>query len=80
MTNFELLPLGYPGYRSFASVMANGDTCIYLAEATEFSDAWEIGVGEFNASSGLLNRLVLANYVGDTSLVDFSDQTEIRIS
>ena len=47
------------GYRTFASVMSDQDTCLYLAQAVTGgvpNGPWEIGIGTYNASADTLSR------------------------
>ena len=62
------------GYVSFASVLANGDTCDYLiTDGTE----WEVGVGEFSVGTPNDELVrsdgnIYANSDGTHSRIDFS--------
>ena len=59
------------GYRTFGSVMANGDTCFYTIVAD--NGLWETGLGTYNSGANTLTRTArYDNSSGDTSTINFS--------
>ena len=56
-----------PGFVSFGSVMAIGDTCRYcIVDGT--ANAWEVGVGTYTAASRLARATVEASSNGGTAI------------
>jgi hypothetical protein len=65
------------GFKSFGSVMANGDTTYYAIIGSTVSTEWEIGLGTYTTAGTLLTRTtVLANSLGTTALINFSAGTK----
>lgn len=65
------------GYRTFASVMSDQDTCLYLAQAVTGgvpNGPWEIGIGTWNASGNTLSRAPLKSS-NSNGLVSFAAGT-----
>lgn len=75
-TAFNLPDTGATGYRSFDSVLATNDTCVYCAEN---GSAWEVGLGTFTAGSpDTLARTTL--YASSTgSAIDFSSGGDVSV-
>lgn len=48
------------GFRTFGSVMANGDTCYYAISSASGSE-WEVGVGTWNTGGTLSRTTILAS-------------------
>jgi hypothetical protein len=63
------------GYRTFASVMANGDTCLYCIAAQSGSE-WETGIGTFVSATPALARTTVLESSNAGSAVDFSAGTK----
>ena len=60
------------GFRTFASVMANADTC-YYAIADQGGANWEVGLGTYATSGNLLQRTtVYSSSAGGTTKANFS--------
>ena len=55
-----------PGYRTFASVLSNGDTFPYMI-LDPITGAWEEGTGTFNAGGNSMTRSVEASSAGGTT-------------
>lgn len=72
------LTLGDPvtGYRSFASVMSNGDTCYYsivkVSESGRPLGDWEVGLGTLTNATTFARTTVLQSTNGGNA-VDFTD-------
>jgi len=65
------------GFKSFGSVMANGDTTYYAIIGSTVSTEWEIGLGTYTSAGTVLARTtVLANSLGTTALINFSAGTK----
>jgi hypothetical protein len=61
------------GFRTFASVMANNDTCLYcIAGGTE----WEIGIGTFVSATPALSRTTVLSSTNSNNAVSFSAGTK----
>lgn len=60
-----------PGFQSFSAI-GNGNTTYYAIIDT-IANTWEIGIGTYTTSGTTLSRdTVLANYLGNTSLINFA--------
>lgn len=59
------------GYRTFSSVLANGDTCFYTIVAD--NGLWETGLGTYNSGTNSLTRTTrYDNSSGTTAAIDFA--------
>lgn len=64
------------GFRTFASVMANADTCYYTI-ADQGGANFEVGIGTYATSGNLLQRTtVLSSSAGGTTKANFSSGTQ----
>lgn len=64
------------GFRTFASVLANGDTTYYTIEDAA-NGAWEVGLGTYTTATNTLARTtVLASSAGGTTKVNFAAGTK----
>lgn len=67
-------------YRTFASVLADGDTCYYGAVAVDASGvptgSWEVGLGTFVAASDSLDRTLVVSSSNGGSTVSFAAGTK----
>jgi hypothetical protein len=72
------------GFRSFASVMADQDTCLYLAQAVSAgvpNGPWEIGIGTYNISTNSLTRTqVLKSSNGNAAVVFAAGTTNVALT
>lgn len=68
------------GFRTFASVMADTDTCYYAIQAVDSngnpSGAWETGLGTYNSSGGTLTRTTVQDSSNSGSAVNFAAGTK----
>lgn len=65
------------GFKSFGTVMSDGDTTYYAIIGSTVGTEWEIGVGTYVASGTQLQRTtVLANSLNTTALISFSAGTK----
>lgn len=58
------------GFRTFSSVMANGDTT-YYAVVTSSGSAWEVGIGTYTSSTNSLSRDTILSSSNSGSVVSF---------
>lgn len=63
------------GYRSFASVLSNGNTCFYTI-AHQTANEWEVGVGTYTSVSTTLARTTVLSSSNAGSAVSFSAGTK----
>jgi len=63
------------GFRTFTSVLANGDTCYYCA-AHQSADEWEVGIGTFTTSGTTLARTTVLASSNAGAAVNFSAGTK----
>lgn len=64
------------GFRTFASVMTNADTC-YYAIADQGGANWEVGLGTYASSGNLLQRTtVYSSSAGGTTKANFASGTQ----
>ena len=63
------------GFRSFGSVMADNDTCLYCIAVQGGSD-WEIGLGTFVSATPALARTIVFDGTNGTSPVNFGAGTK----
>lgn len=76
-TAFSLPGTAETGFVTFASVLSNGETCVYRA-SEQNGTLWEIGIGTFvTGSPNTITRptTVLSNSAGTTAKIDFSGAT-----
>ena len=59
------------GFRTFASVMSNGDTTYYAAIAANGS-SWEVGIGTYASSTNTLTRTTILSSSNSNNIVAFT--------
>jgi hypothetical protein len=64
------------GYRTFASVMADGDMCCYVISSPGSSE-WEVGCGTFVAATPALARTTIYSSSNSNSVVTLSSGTKL---
>lgn len=65
-----------PSYRTFASQMANGDTCQYLIINEDAANEWEIGEGSYVTATPALSRTTVLSSSNSNALVSFTSGTK----
>lgn len=63
-------------YRTFASQMANGDTCQYLIINEDAANEWEIGEGSYVTATPALSRTMVLSSSNSNALVSFTSGTK----
>jgi hypothetical protein len=63
------------GYRTFGSVLSNGDTCTY-AIAGQTSSEWEVGIGTYSTTGPTLARTTVLASSNSNAAVAFSAGTK----
>lgn len=59
------------GFRTFASVLANGDTCFYVVSTASGAE-WEVGLGTYTTAGAILTRTTILSSSNAGAAVSFS--------
>lgn len=72
------------GYRTFASILVNGDTCPYFIEAVDTNGnptgQWERGFGTFSTTPSLTRSTVVDGSSGTSAIVNFTTPVRVGIA